>query len=117
MVPAIAARLARAGPKPSNILNRQQFRKCDACAVDAAFDRASGTAADFSSLFVGEARGADEDWPLALARGQLAKRLLKLLEIDVAVLFGISLQRFSLPSVVVLYLAPAFAVLLRAAGE
>jgi len=99
MVPAIAARLARAGPKPSNILNRQQFRKCDACAVDAAFDRASGTAADFSSLFVGEARGADEDWPLALARGQLAKRLLKLLEIDVAVLFGISLQRFSMAPV------------------
>ena len=54
-----AARLIRA--EIVDVLNRQQFRKCDTCAVDAAFDRADGAAADFSSLLVGEARGADED--------------------------------------------------------
>jgi hypothetical protein len=54
-----AARSSRA--EIVDVLNRQQFRKCDACAVDAAFDRANGAAADFISLFVGEARGADED--------------------------------------------------------
>jgi hypothetical protein len=54
-----ATRLIRAefvGP-----FDRQQFGKPDPRAIDAAFDRADGAAANISSLFVREARSGDKD--------------------------------------------------------
>ena len=42
-------------------LNRQQFRKLDACPVDAAFDRTDRAPANLSSFLAGEARGSHED--------------------------------------------------------
>ena len=61
-------------------------------------------------LLVGEARCADQDQRLALVRRQLGERRAEFLELDVAGLLRMGLQRLGIAAVGILDLAPALAV-------
>src|SRR5262249_4189269 len=58
-------------------------------------------------FFVGKTGSADQDQRLTLVGWQFCERLLKLLKLDVAVLLGMGLERFSKSAVAVFNLAPA----------
>ena len=88
-----------------------RLRQPGARAIDAALDGADRAAADFGRLLVGEAGCADQDQRLALVVGQLGERGAEFLELDVAGLLRLRLQRLGVAAVGILDLAAALAIL------
>src|SRR6185437_8833029 len=84
--------------------DRHQLGEARARPIDAALDRADGTAADARGLLVGKARRPDQHQRLALVRRQLAERGTEFLELYPARLFGLRLQGLRIRALAVRHL-------------
>ena len=89
----------------------QQFGQPDACAIDATFHRAHGTAADGRHFLVGKSLCADENQGFALIVRQALQGGLEVHHVHMTVLLGRDRQPCRIFAIRILHLAPQLAAL------